>query len=358
MRPGEEQVAFPAVQEPATPSWPPSPAPSSPSSHGRAAAGAGLRPAVIALDVGGTDIKSALVARGTHPDTPDEIVVERVVPTCAAQGPDASVAAVLSAVEVLRAEVPAGYQVRGVGLAVPGTVDEAAGVVLNAENLDWVDLPLRQVVADATGLPVGFGHDVRAGGLAEARLGAGRGEPDHAYVSVGTGIAAAIVLRGEVYAGRGFAGELGHGGVRGGTRCPCGGSGCAETYASAAGMARSYRELTGASVREVPGSAEVLARAKAGDAVAREVWDRAVDRLGELVAATVRVLALPVVVIGGGLVRAGDDLMVPLDAAVRSYLTIHPAPRLVPAVLGSAAGTYGATVLAWDAVATSDLEPM
>ncbi|GAA3228822.1 ROK family protein [Oerskovia jenensis] len=354
MRSGEAQVAFPAVPE----SAPLPRSSSSPSAHGGSAAGAGLRPAVIALDVGGTDIKSALVTRGAHPGAPDEILVERVVPTRAAQGPEVSVAAVLSAVEALRDEVPAGYQVRGVGLAVPGVVDEDAGVVLNAENLDEVYLPLRQVVADATGLPVGFGHDVRAGGLAEARLGAGRGEPDHAYVSVGTGIAAAIVLRGEVYAGRGFAGELGHGGVRGGTPCPCGGSGCAETYASAAGMARSYRERTGASALEVPGSAEVLARAAAGDAVAREVWDRAVDRLGELVAAMVRVLALPVVVIGGGLVRAGDDLMVPLDAAVRSYLTIHPAPRLVPALLGSAAGTYGASVLAWDAVAASALEPM
>ncbi|MFF3065102.1 ROK family protein [Oerskovia sp. NPDC057915] len=354
MRSGEAQVAFPAVSEPVPPSRPSS---SSPSSHGGAAR-AGLRPAVIALDVGGTDIKSALVVRGEHPDAPDEILVERVAPTRAAEGPEASVAAVLAEIEALRAEVPADHRLRGVGLAVPGVVDEDAGVVRNAENLGWVDLPLRQVVADATGLPVGFGHDVRAGGLAEARLGAGRGEPDHAYVSVGTGIAAAIVLRGEVYAGRGFAGEVGHGGVRGGEPCPCGGSGCAETYASAAGMARSYRHLTGAAVLEVPGSAEVLARAKAGDLVAREVWDRAVDRLGELVAAMVRVLALPVVVVGGGLVRAGDDLMVPLDAAVRSYLTFHPAPRLVPAVLGAAAGTYGAAVLAWDAVATSELEPM
>jgi glucokinase len=346
---GEEQLAFPAVPELLSPS------------HGGAATGApgaGLRRAVIALDVGGTDIKSAIVTRGGDPDALDEILVERVTPTRAADGPEASVAAVLAAVEALRAEVPAGYQVLGVGLAVPGTVDESAGLVVSAENLDWVDLPLRQVVADATGLPVGFGHDVRAGGLAEARLGAGRGAPDHAYVSIGTGIAAAVVLHGQVYVGGGYAGEIGHGGAHGGAPCPCGGTGCAETFASAAGMARSYRELTGATSDEVPGSAEVLARAHAGDVVAREVWDRAVDRLGELVAEMVRVLALPVVVIGGGLVRAGDDLMVPLDAAVRSYLTIHPAPRLVPATLGSAAGTYGATVLAWDAVGAAALESL
>jgi len=308
---------------------------------------------VIALDVGGTDIKSALVARGTSPGEPGEVIVERVTSTCAAQGPEASVAAVLAAVESLRAQVPPGFCLQGVGVAVPGTVDEEAGLVLSAENLGWVDLPLRQLVAEATGLPVGFGHDVRAGSLAEARLGAGRGAPDHAFLAVGTGIAAAIVLGGEVYVGRGYAGEVGHGGAQGGAACPCGGNGCAETFASAAGIARAYRARTGATTDEVPGAAEVLARARGGDPVARDVWDRAVDRLGALVAEMVRVLALPVVVIGGGLVRAGDDLMVPLDAAVRSYLTVHPAPRLVPAVLGSTAGRYGATALAWDAVSAS-----
>jgi glucokinase len=309
------------------------------------------RPAVIALDVGGTDIKSALVVRGDGPGAPDEILVERVTSTRAAEGPAASVAAVLAAIEALRAETPEGCVAQGIGLAVPGTVDEAAGLVVNAENLDWVDLPLRQVVEDATGLPVAFGHDVRVAGLAEARHGAGRGEPDHAFLSIGTGIAAALFLGGEVYVGRGFAGEIGHGGPQHGDPCPCGGRGCAETFASAAGIARRSRRLTGADPTAVPGSAEVLALAKSGDAVARDVWDRAVDRLGELVAEMVRVLALPVVVIGGGLVRAGDDLMIPLDAAVRSYLTLHPAPRLVPAELGSAAGSRGAILLAWDAAA-------
>ncbi|MBE7699504.1 ROK family protein [Oerskovia sp. Sa1BUA8] len=346
---GEGQLAVPAV---------PGLGPPSHAGTATGAPGAGLRRAVIALDVGGTDIKSAIVTRGSDPDALDEILVERVTSTRAADGPGASVAAVLAAVETLRAEVPAGYQVLGVGLAVPGTVDESAGLVVSAENLDWVDLPLRKVVADATGLPVGFGHDVRAGGLAEARLGAGRGAPDHAYVSIGTGIAAAVVLHGQVYVGGGYAGEIGHGGTHGGAPCACGGTGCAETFASAAGIARSYRELTGATADEVPGSAEVLARAHAGDTVARQVWDRAIDRLGELVADMVRLLALPVVVIGGGLVRAGEDLMVPLDAAVRSYLTIHPAPRLVPATLGSAAGTYGASVLAWDAVTAAALEAL
>src|SRR5690606_10017540 len=235
---------------------------------------AGQGPVVVALDVGGTDIKAALVDA-------DGVLLEQVTPTRAAQGPQASFAAVLAAVEDVRRRVPAGRAVVAVGLAVPGTVDEEAGVVLSAENLDWVDLPVRALVEEATGLPVGFGHDVRAGGLAEWRLGAARGAHDHAFLAVGTGIAAAVVLRGEPYPAHGWAGEVGHGGARDGEPCPCGGRGCAETFASAAGMARTYRRLTGASVADVPGAREVLARAQAGDEVARGVWDRGVDRLGE-----------------------------------------------------------------------------
>jgi len=310
---------------------------------------AGQGPVVVALDVGGTDIKAALVDA-------DGVLLEQVTPTRAAQGPQASFAAVLAAVADVRGRVPAGRTVAAVGLAVPGTVDEEAGVVLSAENLDWVDLPVRALVEEATGLPVGFGHDVRAGGLAEWRLGAARGAHDHAFLAVGTGIAAAVVLRGEPYPAHGWAGEVGHGGARDGEPCPCGGRGCAETFASAAGMARTYRRLTGAPVADVPGAREVLARAQAGDDVARGVWDRGVDRLGELVAEMTRLLALPTVVVGGGLVRAGDALLRPLDEAVRSYLTVHPVPRLVPAELGSAAGMHGAALLGWDAARAAGLD--
>jgi glucokinase len=306
-------------------------------------------PVVVALDVGGTDIKAALVDAGG-------VLLEHVTPTRAVEGPDASLTAVLATVAALRGRVPAGRTVAAVGLAVPGTVDEERGVVVDAENLGWVDLPVRALAEDATGLPVGFGHDVRAGGLAEWRLGAGRGVDDHAYLSVGTGIASAVVLRGEPYIANGWAGELGHGGARTGDPCPCGGRGCAETYASAAGMARAYRRRTGAAVTDVPGAREVLVRAEAGDAVARDVWERGVDRLGELVAGMTRLLALPTVVVGGGLVRAGDALLRPLDAAVRSYLTIHPAPRLVPAELGATAGVHGAALLGWDAARAAGLD--
>ncbi|MGF0116356.1 ROK family protein [Promicromonospora sp. Marseille-Q5078] len=304
--------------------------------------GAAREPLVVALDVGGTDIKAVLAGR-------DGVRERRTVPTRADKGPDAAVRSVLDVVADLRAAAPGDGEVVAVGLAVPGAVDDARGLVLQAENLGWTDLPVRDLVASATGLPVGFGHDVRAGALAEWRSGASRGAADHAYLSVGTGIAAALVLRGQHYAGGGYAGEVGHGGPQRGAPCACGGRGCPETDASAAGIARHYRERTGASVTDVRGSAEVLRRAKAGDEVARQVWDHGVERLGGIVADLVRVLALPLVVVGGGLVRAGDDLFDPLRAVVGRRLTYHPLPQVVPAQLGAEAGVRGAELLAWSA---------
>jgi len=299
-------------------------------------------PLVVALDVGGTDVKAVLAGR-------DGVLERRTVPTRADEGPDAVVRSILDVIGDLRGLAPAGREVAAAGLAVPGAVDDERGLVLQAENLGWVDLPIRDLVAEATGLPVGFGHDVRAGALAEWRSGASRGAPDHAYLSVGTGIAAALVLRGEPYLGGGYAGEVGHGGPQRGTPCACGGRGCPETDASAAGIARHYRDRTGASAAEVRGSAEVLRRAHAGDDVARQVWDHGVERLGGLVADLVRALALPLVVVGGGIVRAGDDLFVPLRTAAARHLTYHPVPRVVPAQLGADAGVRGAELLAWSA---------
>ena len=297
---------------------------------------------VLAIDVGGTDIKAAVMDA-------DGVVHQTLTPTRAADGPDASFAAVLAAIERTRAGVPKGRDVAAVGLVVPGTVDEAAGVVRSAENLGWKNLPVRALTEDATGLPVGFGHDVRAGGLAEWRLGAARGEADHAFLAVGTGIAAAVILGGRPYAARGWVGEIGHGGSVAGLPCPCGGRGCAETIASAAAIARAYRRAAHASLEEVPGAREVLLRAQAGDVVAREVWEAGVWRLGQLVAEMVRLLAVPLVVVGGGLIGAGQALLEPLETAVRALLPIHPVPRIAAAQLGSAAGVHGAALLAWDA---------
>ncbi|MFD5628733.1 ROK family protein [Streptomyces sp. NPDC127072] len=318
---------------------------------------------VVAVDVGGTGIKAALVAR-------DGSVVRSVRrETRREAGP----AAVLDRVTATAAELAAacvastGSAPLAAGVAVPGLVDTARGVARYAANLGWRDLPLRDLLTERLGLPVALGHDVRAGALAEGRLGAGREHDDFLFVALGTGIAAAHVREGRVFEGsRGGAGELGHLVLRsgGGPRCGCGRRGCLETLASASAVARAYAEasgparssrkapLTGGGVRpglEIPVTAEgVRDLVRAGDRVARQVWRRAVHALADGLAAYTVLCEPELVVLGGGLARAGTDLTDPLREALARRLPFHRPPELALAALGDRAGCQGAALLALD----------
>ncbi|MGP3967515.1 ROK family protein [Streptomyces sp. 6N223] len=288
---------------------------------------------VIALDVGGTFMKGALLdADGSLRTlrTPERR------PTGAERGPEAVVAALLDFAAELRDQ--ADGHVSAAGIAVPGLVDEESGTALYAANLGWRDVPLRRLAAERLHLPVALAHDVRAGGLAEAALGAGRGR-DFLFVPVGTGIAAAIVIDGRPYPGvAGDSGELGHLTVRpGGEPCACGRRGCVEAYASAAALARRGGAPPG----------EVIARAAAGDARAAAVWAEALDALAEALATATLMLDPRLIVLGGGLAESGEALLAPLTRRLAARLpAFRPAPPLARAALGDLATLYGAALLA------------
>jgi glucokinase len=286
---------------------------------------------VVAIDVGGTSMKCALVAPGG--------VIRHRERHPTGDGRDL-VAAILDVAAGLAAKARAeGFAPRAAGVAVPGIVDEVRGVALKAANLPLRNVPLRDLVAARLDLPTALGHDVRAGALAEARLGAARGAVNVLFVPVGTGIAAAYVTGGTVLTGAGAAGELGHVVVRpGGPPCGCGARGCLEAVASAAAIARRAG-------RPAP---DVVARAAAGDPAAAGVWRDAVEALADGLAAAQALLDPEVVVIGGGLSRAGDALIEPLRAALRERLAFLRQPRVTRAVLGDEAGCIGASLLAFD----------
>ncbi|MFJ8478397.1 ROK family protein [Kitasatospora sp. NPDC094011] len=297
---------------------------------------------VIALDVGGTEIKGAVVADDGTP-----LRSERWL-TRAERGPGAVIDTVLGCATALvdlarQADTPP----RAAGIVVPGVVDERTGTVLRAVNLAWQDVPIRPWLAEHLGLPVAFGHDVRAGGLAEARLGAGRGSDSFLFVPVGTGIAAAVLHEGRALTGAlGAAGELGHLVVRpDGDRCACGNRGCLETVASAAALARRYARLTG----RPDATAESVHRGLGdGEETAVRIWAEAVHALADGLAAATTLLDPERIVLGGGLARAGEDLLGPLRRALADRLTFRPAPGLVRAELGHRAGCLGAALLALD----------
>lgn len=292
---------------------------------------------VLAVDVGGTDIKAGCFVAGEMGSTIS-------IPSRAGEGGEAVIEVILSVVDAIRARCSPG-SIDSIGLVVPGVVDSNHGRVLSASNFAWKDVPLPQIIADRTGLPVGFGHDVRSAALAEREWGAARGVSDFAFMPIGTGIAVAVVLNGRLYEGRGMAGEVGHGGAVAGLSCACGGKGCLETVASAAAIARRYRDATGAAATAVPGALEVSELAQAGDNVAAGIWNDAVNAIADLIASFSIMLDLPLVVIGGGLSKAGAQFFQPLQAAVAQRLSYHHVPEVVAAELGHQAGMWGAALV-------------
>ncbi|MFE5794275.1 ROK family protein [Streptomyces sp. NPDC056503] len=304
---------------------------------------------VIALDVGGTGMKAALIGLD------GALLHEERRTTGRERGPDAVVESVLRLAEDLRARGRArfGTAAEAVGLAVPGIVDTERGVAVHAADLGWRDVPLRALLSHRLGgTPVTLGHDVRTGGLAEGRLGAGRGTGRFLFVSLGTGIAGALGIGDRVEAGaHGRAGEIGHIVVRpGGPACACGGRGCLEALASAAAVGRAW---AGASGTPAADAADCARAVEAGDEAATRVWRTAVAALADGLVTAVTVLDPRTLIIGGGLAEAGDTLLGPLRAAVAERLTYQRHPAIVPAALGDAAGFLGAGLLARDRLATA-----
>jgi glucokinase len=298
---------------------------------------------VIGVDVGGTAVKAALIGIDGLEYGHSEW------PTPRHLGPDAVIAATIRAIVELRDEVSEDAQLRAVGLVVPGVVDAKQGIAVYAANLGWRELPLRQIVAEAIGLPVVLDHDVRAAGLAELELGAGRGLQEVLFVALGTGVAAAVITGGQAYAGAtGRAGELGHLPVfPEGEWCACGQRGCTETYASGAAVSRRYSTASG--ISEVPAK-DVISRAAAGDPLADRIFADAVTALARALVHYVLLMDPQVILIGGGMAASGEALLKPVSREVQAGLAWRPAPAISNGKFAGDAGRRGAGLLAWRAL--------
>ncbi len=276
------------------------------------------------------------------------------------RGPDAVVASILDFADELAAygEKHLGERAAAVGAAVPGIVDAERGIAVYAANLGWRDLPLRELLSRRLGgVPVALGHDVRTGGLAEGRIGAGRGADRFLFVPLGTGIAGAIGIDGVIEPGaHGCAGEIGHIVVRpGGALCGCGQRGCLERLASASAVTRAWAEASGDPDADAADCATAVA---AGDPRAVAVWQEAVDALADGLVTALTLLDPRTLIIGGGLAEAGETLFTPLRAAVEARVTFQKLPDIVPAALGDTAGCLGAGLLAWDLLSASASAPI
>lgn len=300
----------------------------------------GPGPAVLAFDVGGTTIKAALVDEA---GTAQGIV--RVPTPLAGAGCALDVmTAVSQLAEELTAGAAPGARPAAIGISVPGIVDDDTGVGIYSENLGWRDVDFAGLAAARLALPTVIGHDVRSAGLAEMALGAGAGMRNAIVIVLGTGIAAAVLVDGSPVTGGGYAGEIGHAVVvPNGEPCRCGNRGCLEAIASAAAITRRYNRASGAAAT---GARDVLAAVHAADPVARSVWESAMDALAFGIAHSVAVLAPEIVVLGGGLAEAGDDVLIPVRERLAGLVNLAPPPPVVTATAGENAGVLGSALRA------------
>ncbi|MDQ0279473.1 glucokinase [Arthrobacter silviterrae] len=295
--------------------------------------------AVLAFDVGGTDMKVGLVRGEPGISNHDvEDLQRHPTPLDGGRSGETVCARIVELVGQYRAAHPE-TAIAAVGVTVPGIVDEAAGVGVYSANLGWRDFPFTATLTAALGLPVAFGHDVGMAGEAEFRIGAAAGKANVAVLVIGTGIAGAFSCDGRRIQGAGYAGEIGHALVP----AADGTLRILESQASAGAIARRYTEATST---PVDGAREVLKRAGAGDETARRIWSEAVDALAFSVAQCVAMLGTDTVVLGGGLSMAGDALFTPLASKVDALLTFQPRPAYLHAALGENAGLIGSALKA------------
>ena len=256
--------------------------------------------------------------------------------------------------------------VQAVGIAIPGLVNRQSDRVVASKDLPTVVREdLHAELMKATGLRFELENDANAAAYGEYKTGAGRGSRDLFYITIGEGIGGAIILDGKLWTGAaGFAGEVGHITIdTEGAECQCGNTGCLETVASAPNIVRRanerlYRDSTSSLSRLAMNknfTADDMAReAKEGDDFSLMMIERTGKYIGTGVASVINLLNIERIVLGGGVMQAGDLILNPIiqEAKRRAFQPCFESTQIVAAALGEDAATIGAAMLARDAAVT------
>jgi glucokinase len=312
---------------------------------------------IIGVDLGGTNIGvGALCVDGSG------TIPMRLEPTEPGRGADAVVDRIVAMIEDVIGDVITRAGARrddiiGVGVGAPGPLDREHGIVVIAPNLGWRNFPLRDVIADRVRLPATLDNDANCATVGEWWQGAAKGGRNVVGLTIGTGIGGGLILDGKLYHGSSdVAGEIGHTTIDStGRYCRCGNYGCLEAYASGPAIAVRAREaLERDEVSILPKmvdgnlerltAATVYEAAKQGDALAREVVRDTAKFLGTGIANLLNIINPDVVVVAGGVTKAGEPLFEPLRAEVkrRAFQPAVAACRIVPGSLPGTAGIVGA----------------
>jgi glucokinase len=282
--------------------------------------------AIVGVDIGGTNTVVGIF------DKSASLLLKQTIPTVKL-GADEKSSHPKQFIDVLTETIhklidnAGGYKVSLVGIGMPGIVDSESGIAIATSNLRWKDVPLAELMRARLNAPVYIDNDVRMYTFGEALAGAGRGYNHIVCLTLGTGIAAGLMLNGTILNGsRWAAGEIGHDKVEGTSfPCTCGRTGCLETIASATGisriaqeMVRSQRNTSLSQLKHTITSYDVYQAYLNGDEAAKEIFEYAGTVLGRKLATVVNLLDPEIIIIGGGVAAAGNVLIDPIRSEIKA----------------------------------------
>jgi glucokinase len=313
---------------------------------------------IAAIDIGGTKIALGLAGLDGRP------LPFRRFPTRIERGPRHIIDEAINELEQMAAEADA--RIVAVGVGCGGPLDRRRGLILSPPNLPgWDEFPIvRQIEERFGGVPVLLDNDANAAALGEHEFGAGRGLRELVYITISTGIGGGLIINNQLVHGVGDgAGEVGHMVVAPeGRLCGCGARGCLEAFCSGTSIGRRAAECLlldeRASILRAGGAENITAQtvaeaARAGDAVAVEVWDETIHYLALGLSNIIAALAPEAVILGGGVSAAGEQLLSPLRRRVRESVKIMPVERvqILQASLGGDSAIHGALIIGRHALA-------
>jgi glucokinase len=306
---------------------------------------------VIGIDLGGTKISGALS------DLDGKVLSMETIPTNAHEGDAAVLNRIISVIDkVIETSGKNVEDVRAIGIGSPGPLDSKKGIIIETPNLPFKNFDLVKPIAGRYNIPTYLENDANAATIGEYTFGAGKGMQNMVYITVSTGIGGGAIINGRIYRGSSSnALEVGHTTLMlDGPTCGCGNRGCAEALASGTAIGRQGREAveagkkTSLSEYTTVTSYEVFKEAEKGDAVASEILDISLTYLGICVANVINSFDPEIVVIGGGVSKAGNIVFDKVKEVVqnRALNPMRNLCKIVPAGLGTDAGVIGAVALA------------
>ena len=308
----------------------------------------------VGIDVGGTGIKVGILNEA------HQLVTEGSIPTVISDAFESQVARIVQCIRETASGAGIGeHEIESVGVGIPGIANDE-GVVIKCTNMGWNHVPFSATFRRLWDVPVRIDNDANVAALAESVSGVSAGTSSSVFITVGTGIGSGIIINGKIWKGfHGIGGELGHVILKlDGEPCSCGNRGCLERYCSATALIRMGREAVhghpeSGILASVSGDASrieartVIDNARTGDPIAVEVYGRFISYLSQAIASVVNLLDPEVIVIGGGVSKAGSFLLDPIREEYKRYVIFNdqPMPEIKLAILGSKAGIIGAAML-------------